>query len=70
MLKERKSKTRPGEKLIDGLPVLRGMFVCPESLQENNSQVPDRVLTGHPVFEKDHSFLEEKSWGSNWSGQD
>jgi len=32
--KEKKRKYRSNNKIIDGLPILRGMFVCPESLSD------------------------------------
>jgi hypothetical protein len=32
--KVKKRKPRLKDKTIDGLPVLRGMFVCPESLSD------------------------------------
>ena len=69
--RERKIKTRSGEELIDGLPVLRGMFVCPESLKDNPGPRPPLMsLFERKVYDQDSPLHEEKNWGSNWVGQD
>jgi hypothetical protein len=57
MQKEKKRKTQSGEDLIDGLPVLRGMFVCPESLIDNLlPPLSDLVLSEQKVYEHTHSL--------------
>jgi hypothetical protein len=34
-LKEKKKRSRYRDRMTNGLPILRGMFVCPEALLEN-----------------------------------
>jgi len=71
ILKERKRKKSSRNELIDGLPILRGMFVYPESLNENLlPQRPDRSLSFVQNYEKKPSVKEENNWGNNWTGED
>jgi hypothetical protein len=59
MQKGKKVKTRSTEELIDGLPILRGMFVCPESLMDNLLlPVPDLLLSDQKKHEQDQSLQE------------
>jgi hypothetical protein len=69
MHKGKKSKTRSREDLIDGLPVLRGMFVCPESLIDNIiPPVSELVLSDLKSDEQDISLREEKKRnGITWA---
>ena len=69
--KRKQSKTRSKVEMIKGLPVLRGMFVCPESLSEIVlSPLPDPGLREKRFSIQDFSFSEESMWGKNWVGQD
>jgi hypothetical protein len=57
--KGKKRKPRSNEELIDGLPILRGMFVCPESLMDNLLlPVPDLLLSDQKKHEWDQSLQE------------
>jgi hypothetical protein len=71
MQKIKQSKTRSKVEMIKGLPVLRGMFVCPESLSEIVlSPLPDPGLREKRFSIQDFSFSEDNIWGNNWFGQD
>jgi hypothetical protein len=69
--KERKRKKQSGTELIDGPPILRGMFVYPESLIENLlPPKPDRNLSIIKDNGMATSIQEENNWGYNWTGED
>jgi hypothetical protein len=69
--KKGKSRQKPGDDLIDGLPVLRGMFICPESLMENQFRIQK---TRRLSFRRDKKVIalvqDENHWGNNWTGED
>jgi hypothetical protein len=69
--KEKVRKSSAPQILIDGLPVLRGMFVCPESI--SRKRIPDSsslASSGKMDTETNYLAQEERNWGVNWVGQD
>jgi len=56
--KEKKQRPRSRNKIIDGLPILRGMFVCPETLSDILPSFNDLGSFDWETFDHQKSLME------------